>query len=432
MSDNNELKNKKLLILGGAPNEIPIIQRAQSFGVYVVVTDMYTDHNVSPGKDIADEYWDISWSDIDSLEKQCVENRIDGVLGGFSEIKIESQIKLCSRLNLPCYINKEQLEITRDKVLFKKECIKHGVPTIREYNSKESVDEYPVIVKPVDRAGSIGVGIAWNRAELEKAYDEAISKSLSERVIIEKYITDSTEIDAHYAITNGEISLLVLDDIIAAKGNQQDGKVVQSAWIYPSKYQVQFLSSVDCKLRQMIRGMGISDGTIFFSGFANNKGQFTFFECGYRLWGEQEFSYDYLQNGINYLDIYIFHALLGDTKNIPRNPSNNPQLKGVEINFYVKGGIIQSIEGFNEISNMEDCTLSIKSGYIGRKCSFDSAILTKAGLVGFTNINPQGLKEDMDQAYRLVHSIDQNGNDMVYDYVDSRVVADWWEKDENA
>ena len=87
-----QLKGKKLLILGGAPNEVPIVLRAQSMGIYVIVTDMYIDHNVSPAKDIADEYWDISWSDIGKLKEKCSVECVDGVLGGFSEIKIESQI----------------------------------------------------------------------------------------------------------------------------------------------------------------------------------------------------------------------------------------------------------------------------------------------------------------------------------------------------
>ena len=428
-SCNSQLKGKKLLILGGAPNEIPIIERAQSFGVYVIVSDMYTDRNVSPGKDNADEYWDISWSDVDALAEKCVECGVDGVLGGFSEIKVESLIQLCTRLGFPCYVNQEQLAITRNKVLFKRECAKYGVPTIKEYSSKDDVDEYPVIVKPVDRAGSIGVGIAWNKKELDEAYETAVEKSLSGNVIIEKYITDSTEIDAHYAVSNGEISLMVLDDIIQAKGNQEDSKVVQSAWMYPSKYQDKFLSSVDFTLRDMIRGMGINDGTIFFSGFANNDGDFSFFECGFRLWGEQEFNYDYLQSGVNYLDLYIYHALLGSTNDIPRNTDLVPDLKGVEINLYVKGGEIKTIKGLDVIRDAKDCTLSIRYGYVGRSCSFDNTILTNAGLVGFANRDPLKLKSDIELLYQTVVIEDQDSNDMIYDHVDSSVVLEWWDKD---
>ena len=38
---------------------------------------------------------------------------------------------------------------------------------------------------------------------------------------------------------------LTTDDIIPASGNQKDGKVVQSAWMYPSKYEKDYLSLKD-------------------------------------------------------------------------------------------------------------------------------------------------------------------------------------------
>lgn len=41
---------KKLLILGGAPNETTLVKRAQELGFYVIVADYYTDLKLSPGK----------------------------------------------------------------------------------------------------------------------------------------------------------------------------------------------------------------------------------------------------------------------------------------------------------------------------------------------------------------------------------------------
>ena len=295
---NKPFENKKLLILGATPNEIPVVKRAQELGAYVITTDYNKDYKLSPAKYYSDECWDISWSDIEELKKRCVESGVTGVIAGFSEIRVDNQIRLCKELGLPCYVNEEQLAITRDKILFKEKCRQYDVPVIKEYSSMDDVTEYPVIVKPTDRAGSIGVGIAYNRAELEKAYDIAMDKSLVKRVIIEDYITDAMEMDAHYVVLDGEISLLTTDDIIAASDNVKDNKVVQSVWMYPSKYNSEFLATADQPLRDLIKGIGVKNGTIFFSGFVNNKGQFSFFECGFRLWGEQEFDYDMKRNAL--------------------------------------------------------------------------------------------------------------------------------------
>ena len=96
--------------------------------------------------------------------------KVDGVIAGYSEFRVENMIKLTKRLELPCYITEEQLEITRDKIKFKDCCRKYGVPVVKEYKTIEEVNEYPVIVKPTDRAGSIGISIANNYDELLKAY----------------------------------------------------------------------------------------------------------------------------------------------------------------------------------------------------------------------------------------------------------------------
>mgnify|MGYP004499244945 CR=1 FL=1 len=259
-----KFEGKKLLILGATANEIPLVKRAQELGAYVITTDYNVDLKKSPAKKASNEYWNISWSDLDELEIQCKKNQINGVTAGFSEIRIDNMIKLCKRLDLPCYISSEQLAVTRDKALFKAECRRNGVPTINEYDSMDAVIHYPVIVKPTDRAGSIGVGIAYDRAELERAYKTAYEKSLVKSVIIEDYITNATEFDVHYAVCDGKITLLTTDDIIPAAGNQKDGKVVQSAWMYPSKYEKDYLTNVSQSIESMIQNMGIKNGTIFF------------------------------------------------------------------------------------------------------------------------------------------------------------------------
>lgn len=44
------VKGKKLLILGGSTDELTIVERAQKLGVYVIVTDYFTDYSLSPAK----------------------------------------------------------------------------------------------------------------------------------------------------------------------------------------------------------------------------------------------------------------------------------------------------------------------------------------------------------------------------------------------
>lgn len=421
-----ELEGKKLLILGAGTNELSLVERAQELGVYVIVTDYNLDHMLSPSKDVANEYWDISWSDLELLETKCRESNVDGILSGYSEIRVENNIKLCEKLNLPCYINMEQLDITRDKIKFKQTCRENGVPVIKEYSSIDVVDEFPVIVKPTDRAGSIGISIANNYDELVDAYNYAMEMSLNKTVIIEEYIhKNAKKFDAYYGIVDGNITLLGTDDVINAKNNCNK-KVVQSGWVLPSVHEEDYLVSVDLSLRRMMKNMGIKNGYIFFSGFSMGNGEFCFFECGFRLCGGYLFNYFPLVGLYSNMDLLLLYSLTGDCSSVLYGRTEKKDIKNVTINVYLKAGIIQTIKGFEGIKSNPNCKFSLQECHVGQVCEDDKAILTRAGIVYFCNENSETLANDVKCFYDMLCIKDSKGNDMVYDYIDIDTIRNWW------
>lgn len=416
---------KKLLILGASPAEITLVERARELGIYTIVTDRNLDRSISTAKNYADEVWDISWADLDILEEKCREEKIDGITAGYSEIRVDNLIQLCKRLDLPCYSTMEQLEITRHKAKFKDACRSSGVPVVNEYDGPENVTSFPVIIKPVDRGGSIGISIAHNDEELKKYYDYAMEMSLCKQVIIEDYITDAVKIDVYYAIMDGEPILLSSSDTINAEGNDGE-RVVQSAWFYPSKHHTAFTEKVDANMKQMIRDIGIRDGYIFFSGFVNEKEEFVFFETGFRLCGGHLYTYLPHKGMVNNLDLFISHALTGNTFEVSRGSDAVPQLKAVMLNLYSKKGTIKELSGFDKIKALPDCTFSHKMAYIGEECDEDKAILTKLAMFTFCNTDPAYLEDDVEKAYKLFSAKDASGNDLVYDRLNASLLKDWW------
>lgn len=417
---------KKLLILGATPGEVSLVKRAQELGAYVIAADYNTDYSLSPAKLAADEAWDISWSDIDALEAKCREAHVDGVTAGYSEFRVENQIKLCDRLGLRCYVTMEQLEITRDKKKFKDTCRSCGVPVVKEFASVEDVDEFPVIVKPVDRAGSIGVGIATNREELIRAYAYAMEKSVTKNVIIEKFIHDGVKVDVYYGVEDGQITLLSSCDTVNAADNGFE-RVVQSSWLYPERHLDAITEKVDRQMRGMIHAMGIRYGCIFFSGFIDERQEFVFFECGFRLEGGHQYEFVSRSVGINFMDIFLFHALTGSTGTMPRNSAPDPELKCVTINLYAKAGTISQISGMDRIAAMDNCTLALLHSRVGAHCTDDQAILSKIGMFSFAHRSPAQLRRDVERAYSLFQTLDQNGQDMIYDRVDTALIEQWWD-----
>ena len=427
MNGLDSLKGKKLLILAGGPNLITLVLRAKELGIYTIVTDYY-DLDFSPAKKIADEYWNISWSDIDALEKKCIDERIDGITTGYSETPVECCIELCKRLNKPCYCTQNQLQLTKDKNLFKNVCRKNGVPVVKEYDSIENVKSFPIIVKPVDRAGSIGVSVATNNDELLAAYNYAMEKSYCKEVIIEDFIDNGTKFDVTYVICNNEIHLLSDCDTINAEDNGYE-RVVQSGWLFPSKYHNAFVKQVDPAMRRMIKDLGIIDGYIFFSGFAINENdgiKFVFFETGFRLSGGHMYNYIIKKDMINILDVFIVHALTGSTHLLTYSSDKYPELKCAVVNYYAKDGVISETKGLDDIRSMKDCSFILQLGNKGQACDTKHAILFKNTMIHFCNDSPIELAKDVESANEKYSIVDENNVDMVYDRIDSKIIENWW------
>lgn len=252
--------------------------------------------------------------------------------------------------------------------------------------------------------------------------------SLCKEVIIEEYIYKAVKFDAYYEIIDGKIELISTDDVINAAENGTK-KVVQSGWMLPSIHQDAFKEKIDPCMRRMIAHMGIKDGYIFFSGFADKNSNFVFFECGFRLCGGHLYNYFPLMGFHNNLDIFILHALTGSAKEAVRGTCKNPDLKCVTINLYAKSGIIKEISGWEKIRQMKDCRFALQYAHIGQKCVDNQAILSKLGMAYFCNDSISQLEKDVAEMYTYFVAEDENGNDMVYDRVDPSYISRWWKGD---
>lgn len=421
------IQGKKLLVLGGSPHEISLVRRAQALGAYVIVTDMY-DPTTSPAKLVADAYWNVSWTDMDTLVKRCREEKIDGVLAGYSEFRVENQIRLCRLLEFPSYITEEQLEITAHKQKFKEVCRRNGVPTVREYSTVEDVTSFPVIVKPVDRGGSIGVAVANDRDELNACYAYALSMSPSKKVIIEDFITNGEKFDVYYNVQAGEPTLIASSDTVSGKNNGTE-RVVQSGWLYPSRHLADYRARVEGSVLSMIRDMGIVDGYITFSGFALPRGEFAFFETGFRLTGEHVHSIATMKGFADPQDILIAHALEGDASHIPAGSDMKPQLKVVTVNYHAKGGTLKTISSEASLTDMQDCFFSLYLADEGQECHDDRAILSPIALFSFIHEDPDALAQDVERLHRSFEATNERHEDMIYDRMDASLVPHWWQVD---
>lgn len=279
------MNKKKILILGSDFSTIEVVKAAQKRKIYTIVTDLM---EKSPTKEMADEVWNISTTDIDALEKQCIEKEIDGVMFGASDFNINNARLLCKRLKLPIYCsNDKPWKISNNKYFFKEECKKIGIPIAQDYDLSDNFEKkdldiikYPVVVKPSDKSGNRGMSFCSNEIELIEAYNEA-RKISDEKIIVEKQI-NGDEFNIHYVVANSESTLLYMNSTHNEPGYPTN---IYSFKITSTKYLNEFLNEMDEKVKSLIKEIGCKDGIVWFDIIRGKNGTFYFLEMGYRFGG---------------------------------------------------------------------------------------------------------------------------------------------------
>lgn len=352
-----KLEGKKLLILGGIRLACDIVRRAQEMGVYVAVADYYED---SPAKQIADERVLINALDVDALVKYCQDSHIDGVMTGFVDILLQPCYEVCKRLGLPCYLTPKMIEVSTNKVAFKEECNRYGVPVPQTYLVGSLITEeiyknikYPVFVKPLDGSGSRGAGVCHNREELDQQFTIAVGYSATKNAIIEDYIT-GREFLMNFIAQDGEFRMISMFDRYATDDR---GSAINyaSLSLCPSKAVDYYLREVNVNVVNMFKSLGFRDGIYFMQGYSDGD-KITFFEMGCRLGG----SYYDLENkciNIDPIKMLIQFALSGKmTDALGHVPLNVGKYKDIAVcvNYLLDGkeGTIYRISGLDEIKRL--------------------------------------------------------------------------------
>lgn len=412
-----DLKGKKLLILGAYSTEIEIINEARKLGVYTIVTDNHTDWSLAPAKSIADEAYDLSWSDYDALEKLCREKNIDGCLSGFSEIRIKCLKELCKRMGFHFYGEGADIETICNKDKFRDACIACGIAVPDTYRSPEEIKKYPVIVKPVDNAGARGIKLVHREEDLAEALTGAQKNAYCGDAVIDEYMEGDDpryEPAFFYTIHNGTATLNnSLDRIMV---NLSDDAIKQAvADIYPSRYLDTFIEKEDAKFRKLFADLGMKNGIVFLQGKMKN-GKYAPVDIGYRLEGSLSFHFSDFINGTNGMQMMIRYALTGtmgddeviNTKDTPRYDKT-----GVIIVLLATKGKIAHISGIDEIKK-EKCVLHlIQKMDVGTECTKTVDFSQIFSRIYLCSDNKQELRDTIDRIYSTVKVLDEDGNNML-------------------
>lgn len=246
---------KKLLILGGDHFTVPVVKAAKVQGYYVITCD-YLPDNVA--HKVSDEYINFSTTDKDGILEWAKNNSIDGIVT-FTDSGVVTTAYVQHYLGLPQIGPLESVEILQNKARFRQFLAEHGfnVPRARGYKKygdalkDTGYFHWPVIVKPVDSAGSKGVTKLESPEKLKEAVDFALQYSITGEFIIEEFIekqgcssdSDSFSVDGQFKFVS--FSAQRFDD-------KAVGIYTPAAYSWPSSMSRLFEDELSSELQRLI------------------------------------------------------------------------------------------------------------------------------------------------------------------------------------
>ena len=207
------MKKKKLMLLGGIRYLLPAIEAAHNHDIYVITVD-YLPGNIA--HKYSDEYHNISIleKDKDKVLSLAQELQIDGILSYAVDPGVVTAAYVAEQMGLPFTCSYEAACILQNKARFRQFLADNGfnVPNAKGYtNAEEALNDIdffkcPVIVKPVDSAGSKGVTKVDTPNDLQKAISHALGESHNGHFIIEDFLElDGYQSSADCFSIDGEI-----------------------------------------------------------------------------------------------------------------------------------------------------------------------------------------------------------------------------------
>lgn len=172
--------------------QLPPIKLAKNLGYHIITTDFLP---ANPGHLLADESFNISTTDFDSVLRLAKDKKIDAIIDYGSDPSAATAAYVSEKMGL-CGNPFNSVKILAHKNLFREFLRTNGFNYPR-YFSCVSLNEgleqlaqfkLPAMVKPVDSSGSKGVSKIVNHNQFREAYEYAIQFSRCSRIIVEEFI----------------------------------------------------------------------------------------------------------------------------------------------------------------------------------------------------------------------------------------------------
>jgi formate-dependent phosphoribosylglycinamide formyltransferase (GAR transformylase) len=182
---------KKILIIGASWEQEPLIKKAREKGLYVIVTN----YRVSQEFQLAHDSYVVEPRNLIRLDEIFQKTKPDAVIADECDYSMFAVAWLTNKYHLPGP-KMDSLMITNNKYLERRYAERAGLPqpefrlcmTFDEVTEAINQFGYPVMLKPLDNRGSIGVFRVNSAYFLKELFLRTLASSHSRQMLVEKII----------------------------------------------------------------------------------------------------------------------------------------------------------------------------------------------------------------------------------------------------
>lgn len=278
---------KKLAIIGASYLQRPLVEKAKEMGLYTLC---FAWAEGAVCKDLADEFYPISIVDKDEILKVCQKKQIDGICTIASDVAAPTVAYVAERMGLVG--NSHHASITaNNKYAMRQAFMSAGVPcpkflcvedcTNATIDKIEQSMKLPLIVKPADRSGSLGVTKVENLDALKDAIENALACSFKKQTMVEEFV-GGREISVEFITYQGKHYPLQITDKVTTGAPH----FVELEHHQPSILSAELYAKIYSITENALNALGITNGASHSEYKITDDGDIYVIEIGGRMGGD--------------------------------------------------------------------------------------------------------------------------------------------------
>ena len=295
---------KKIAIIGASYLQLPLVKKAKEMGLHTIC---FAWAEGAVCKDEADEFFPISIVEKEQILEVCREKQIDGICTIASDVAAPTVAYVAEKMGLVGNTYEVAFR-ANNKYLMRQAFSSTGIPCpayqkITAYGQLDSKAlQFPVIVKPTDRSGSLGISKVGRLEDLQAAVEVALNCSFKHEAIVEEFV-EGREISVEFISYKGVHYPLQITDKVTTDAPH----FVELEHHQPADFTKEQYARIYDLTKKALDALGVTNGASHSEYKITTDGRIYVMEIGARMGGDfigsdsvhLSTGYDYLKGVID-------------------------------------------------------------------------------------------------------------------------------------